>query len=160
MPLAEIILGLPLHYPIRIFILRLLGAEIGKNVIIYNVKFIHYCEGSFKNLIIGSNSYIAPNTTIDLRDKVTIKENATISPNVLILTHSNSNNDLSRIYPYKHKEVVIGKNSWICAGAVILCGVKIGDNSVVGAGSVVTKNVDSNSLFAGIPAKKIKEIKI
>ena len=52
----------------------------------------------------------------------------------------------------------IGNNVWIGASAIILPGVKIGDGSVVGAGSVVTKDVDEGYLYAGNPAVKLKKI--
>ncbi len=59
------------------------------------------------------------------------------------------------MYP---KPIHIGKNVWIGSGAIVLPGVTIGDNSIVGAGSVVTKNVEPNSVVAGNPAKFIKSI--
>lgn len=60
----------------------------------------------------------------------------------------------------KRKEVIVGNNVLIGAGAIILKGVSIGDNSVIGAGSVVTKSVPANQIWAGNPAKFIKKVKI
>jgi len=54
--------------------------------------------------------------------------------------------------------IVIGKNVWLGGGVIVLSGVNIGDNSVVGAGSIVTKNIAANSFYAGNPAKKIKSL--
>ena len=56
------------------------------------------------------------------------------------------------------KAILIKKNAWIGAGAIILHGVTVGENSVVAAGSVVTKDVPDNTVVAGIPAKIIKNI--
>lgn len=56
------------------------------------------------------------------------------------------------------KNVTIKKNAWICVGAIICPGVTIGENSVVAAGAVVTKNVDSNTFVGGNPAKFIKNV--
>lgn len=56
----------------------------------------------------------------------------------------------------KVNPIKVGKNVWIGANCVILPGVEIGDNAIVGAGSVVTKNVIENSIVAGVPAKLIK----
>ncbi len=57
-----------------------------------------------------------------------------------------------------HAPVVIGENVWVCEGARINRGVKIGDNSIIGAGAIVTKDVPPNCIVAGIPAKIIKYI--
>lgn len=59
----------------------------------------------------------------------------------------------------KGQNIHISKGAWIGANAVILPGVQIGENAVVAAGSVVTKNVDPYTVVAGVPARKIKEIK-
>lgn len=59
----------------------------------------------------------------------------------------------------KGQNIHISKGAWIGANAVILPGVQIGKNAVVAAGSVVTKNVEPFTVVAGVPARKIKEIK-
>jgi len=56
------------------------------------------------------------------------------------------------------KSVKIRRNVWLEAGVTICPGVTIGENSVIGAGSVVTKDVPSNTVYAGVPAKFIKSI--
>jgi acetyltransferase-like isoleucine patch superfamily enzyme len=56
------------------------------------------------------------------------------------------------------KPIVIKRNAWIGAGATILPGVTVGENAIVAAGSMVTKDVPSNTLVAGVPAKKVKRI--
>ncbi|MBT5716837.1 MAG: acyltransferase [Opitutae bacterium] len=61
----------------------------------------------------------------------------------------------SKEAPSEGYDIVIGEGCWICSGAIILGPVKIGDNSIVGAGSVVTKDIPPDSFFAGIPAKYI-----
>ncbi|MDE5634180.1 MAG: transferase [Muribaculaceae bacterium] len=55
--------------------------------------------------------------------------------------------------------VVIRRNAWIGAGAIILPGVTVGENAIVAAGAVVTKDVADNTVVAGIPAKYIRDIK-
>ena len=59
---------------------------------------------------------------------------------------------------FEKAQVKIGNNVWIGANTVILQGVEIGDNSVVAAGAVVTKNIASKEIWGGVPAKKIKDI--
>jgi acetyltransferase-like isoleucine patch superfamily enzyme len=56
-------------------------------------------------------------------------------------------------------KIVIKKNAWIGAGAIILPGVTVGKNAIVAAGAVVNKDVADNTIVAGVPAKKIKKIK-
>lgn len=56
------------------------------------------------------------------------------------------------------KEVVIGKDVWVAANAIILKGVTIGDGAIIGAGSIVTGNIPDKTIYAGNPAKKIKEL--
>ena len=56
------------------------------------------------------------------------------------------------------KEDMAGKNEWLGAGAIILPGVTVGENSIVAAGAVVTKDVPSNTIVGGVPAKHIKNI--
>lgn len=82
-----------------------------------------------------------------------------IGPNVTIVTLNHDINPESRINATP-KSVKIGKNVWIGADCTILPGIMIGNNSVIGAGSVVTKDVPDNVVVAGNPAEIIKDIKI
>ena len=86
---------------------------------------------------------------------VTIGEGTKFSGENIILT---STHDLSNFERVIAKPIVIGKNVWITYRVVILGGVTIGNNSVIGAGSVVTKNIPSNVIAAGNPCKVIKNI--
>ena len=94
-------------------------------------------------------------------DTITIGKNSTLAYQVTILTSANPNspyNKLSKLYPPTHAPVVIGENVWVGARAVILPGVKIGNNVVVAAGSVITKDIPDNCLVAGVPAVVKKRI--
>ena len=79
-----------------------------------------------------------------------------IAPRVCIATVNHDVNYRHRFFTY-HK-VTIGKNVWICTNATICPGVTIGENSVVAAGAVVTKDVPENVIVGGNPAKFIKNI--
>jgi len=145
----------------RSILLRFLGARIGKNVRIYEIRIINLING-FKNLAIEDDVHIGPGTTIDLTGKVIIKQKSTLSPQVLILTHSdageNHKSEVCKIYPRKVAEVVIGRSVWIGAGSIIQAGVRIGDRVVIGTGSVVTKNIPGDSLAYGVPAQVKRKI--
>jgi acetyltransferase-like isoleucine patch superfamily enzyme len=81
-----------------------------------------------------------------------------IGPGVTITTtdHDYTREDMAEIF----KKVIIGKRVWIGANVTILPGVCIGDRTVIGAGSVVTKDLPSNSIAVGVPAKVIKKIEV
>ncbi|MCK4858193.1 MAG: acyltransferase [candidate division Zixibacteria bacterium] len=128
-------------YKFRIVLLRWCGFEIGKDV------------------------YIADGLVIveELADRghVIIGDRVSFAPNVTLVTSSHPNN--SRIAPYvptPRGKVVIEADAWIGAGAIILPEVTIGTGAVVGAGSVVTRDVPPYDIVAGIPAKKIGEVSI
>lgn len=111
------------------------------------------------NIHIGKNVFINSGCKFQDQGGIYIDDGALIGHNVVIAT---INHDLS---PQKRASmllspVYIGKNVWIGSNSTILPGVKIGDGAVIGAGSVVTKDVPENSVFAGIPAKKIKDIDV
>lgn len=83
--------------------------------------------------------------------KVYIGEGTAIGPNVMIETAYHGV-ELKNRKETCTKSVRIGKNVWVGAGSIILAGVEISDNSIIAAGSVVTENVGSNILVAGVPA--------
>lgn len=111
-----------------------------------------------KNISVGKNVFINSGCCFQDQGGITIGDNALIGQQVVIAT---LNHDLC---PKKRANmlpapVVIGNNVWIGAHATVLAGVTIGDNSVVAAGAVVTKNVPANTVVGGVPAKVIKDIK-
>ena len=112
-----------------------------------------------KNIFIGNNFTGNYNLTIlDIRE-VWIGDNVMIGPNTLITTVGHPLTPMGR---RKHlgiaKPVRIGNDVWIGGNVTILPGVTIGNNVVVAAGAVVTKDVPDNSLVGGVPAKLIREI--
>ena len=90
---------------------------------------------------------------------ITIGNHTLISNDVMFITHDGSTfvfRDSDKFKDtYKFGCIIVGNNCFIGARSTILPGVKIGDNSIVGAGSVVTKNIPDGEVWAGVPAKKI-----
>jgi len=86
---------------------------------------------------------------------VTIEDDVDIGPKAIIVAHDSSYHCIQPSIPLIVKEVVIKRNAYIGAGAIILPGVTIGEYSIVAAGSVVTKDVPPRTVVAGVPARVI-----
>lgn len=104
---------------------------------------------------IGRNVVVMPGCLMMSAGGISIGDGTMIAANVQLISN---NHDLYERQVITCKPVNIGKNVWIGAGATILPGVTIGDNAVVGAASVVTKDVDADTIVAGNPARVIKTI--
>lgn len=113
-----------------------------------------------QNVVIGDNSYInSGNIHAGKHCKIVIGQNCCISYNVFIrtTTHNYLRKDkLIKDQGIYEKDIIIEDDCWIGSGVTILPGVHIEQGVVVGSGSVVTKNLESYCVYAGIPAKKIK----
>ena len=107
----------------------------------------------------GDNFFLNVNGKLMDSGKITIGNNVFIAPGVSIITEEHAMDVKQRIegLEYTHP-VTIGDNVWICTGVIVLPGVTIGDNSVIGAGSVVSKDIPPNCLAVGNPCKVIRRI--
>jgi len=140
--------------PLRRFLLRLFGANVGEKVLIYpSVKI-----WAPWNLSLGHRSVIGPNVILYNVDRIEIAEDVTISQNVHLCTASHNIESIER--ELIHTPIIIERGSWVFADAFVAMGVKIGEGSIVGARSVVTKNVAAFNVVAGNPAKVIKKRKV
>ncbi len=147
----------------RSFFLKLGGAKVGENTFVHDVLFQNAYVDGFRHLDLGNNVTLQPGCFVDLADKVIVEDSVTFSPEVMILTHedcgSKLGKPLSKFYPPKKAPVLLKKGCWLGARSTILCGVTVGECSVVAAGSVVKEDVPAWSVVAGIPAKVVKQIK-
>ena len=117
-----------------------------------------YCDYGF-NIEVGKNLFCNYNCTIIDVGKVVIGDNCQIAPNVAIYTAGHPVHPAARNTTYEYGiDITIGNNVWIGGNTVILPGVHIGDNVVIGAGSVVTKDIPSWYIAAGNPCKLIRKI--
>lgn len=132
---------------------RTLG-KFGENTLIDYKTYIRY----FKNLEIGDNVAINRGcefyTSYHLSKKIYIGDNVTISPNVKFYGAAQDYHYLPM--PDTADDIFIEDDCWICANSIVLQGVTVGKGSVIGAGSVVTRNIPPYSVAVGNPARVIK----
>lgn len=138
-----------------------------------NRVFLNSCPGGemfrtglmayfpYSQIRIGDNCLLN-GTLIHSRKEVIIGENCLFGPGVVILDNDSHNTSTDPIVRRTGKiaesAVVIGNNVWVGMHSIIMKGVHIGDNSIIAAGSVVTKDVPPNQLFGGNPAKFLKKL--
>ncbi|WCM26957.1 sugar O-acetyltransferase [Sphingomonas sp. QA11] len=111
-----------------------------------------------ENIRVGRNVFINQNCTLYDLGGIDIGDDVMIGPNVSIITSGHPVEPSRRRDGVIAKPVVIERNVWIAAGATIIGGVTVGENAVVAAGSVVTRDVPRNSLVGGNPARVIRSI--
>ncbi len=136
----------------------------GTDVLLQGPIFFDYGE----NVIIGDNTFINYNFTALDSAYVRIGKNVFIGPNVSLMTVNHAlryqernptvNDDGSINDRQFAKAITIGDNCWLAANVVVIGGVKIGNGCVIGAGSVVTKDIPDNCLAVGNPCRVVREI--
>ena len=107
---------------------------------------------------VGQNVFINQNCTFYDLGGLDIADDVMIGPNVSLITAGHPLEPLQRRAATMGKPIVIERNVWIAASVTIVGGVTVGENSVVAAGSVVTRDVPPNTLVAGNPARVIRSI--
>lgn len=124
-----------------------------QDVTVFTPLYINYG----KHISIGKNVFINFDCTFLALGGITIEDDVLIGPKVSLITESHP------LDPEQRKGLIgkpihIKKNAWIGANATILPGVTIGENAIVAAGAVVSKDVPDNTIVGGIPAKFIKNV--
>jgi putative colanic acid biosynthesis acetyltransferase WcaF len=132
-------------------VLRCFGASVGKHVNLYPSTRIYFPW----NLTVGDWSAIGEDALIYNLGPVTLGQKVTVSHRAHLCagTHDYTQPELPLLKP----PIVIGDQAWICADAFIGPNVRVGNGAVVGAGSVVTKDVPDWTVVAGNPAREIKK---
>ena len=117
-----------------------------------------YCDYGF-NIYLGKNFYSNHNLVILDANKVEFGDNVFIGPNCGFYTSGHPLDYKTRNQGLEYaKPIKVGNNVWFGGNVCVLPGVTIGDNVVIGAGSVVTKDIPSNVVAVGNPCKVVKEI--
>lgn len=127
---------------VRVCAMRKLGYKVGESVY-------------FPSDLVITQNFVENSASITLGDRVSI------APRVMLLalSHPNASNIRDSIVTSKHT-IIIEDDVWIGAGSIILSGVTVGKGAVIGAGSVVTKDVEPYTIVVGNPARKIKDVTI
>lgn len=137
--------------------MREIFAECGDNVFLQRPLYANW-GGSHVHM--GSNIYANFNLTLVDDGHIYIGDWTQIGPNVTIVTAAHPLLPELRegCFIQYNKDVHIGRRVWLGAGVIVLPGVTIGDNSVIGAGSIVTKDIPGNVVAVGNPCRVMREI--
>lgn len=137
-------------------LLKEMFAEIGENCYIEPPFHSNFGGG---HVHFGNNVYANFNLTLVDDTHIYVGDGTMFAPNVVVSSASHPILPSLREKAYQYNlPVHIGKNCWLGAGVIVLPGVTIGDNTVVGAGSVVTKDLPANVVAYGTPCKVVREI--
>ena len=122
----------------------------------FEFKGTNYIRNLFRFCVkIGKNVIINHSLTCMSRGGIEIEDDVMIGPEVTLLT---ANHDFADHWVLLCGKIHIKKNAWIGARAVILPGITVGENAVVAAGAVVTKDVEANTVVGGNPARVIRKL--
>jgi maltose O-acetyltransferase len=144
---------------VRSSVYRACGLQIGPQTMLYGRLPLRSSKRAVQHLKIGARCVIYEPASIDCADSVTIGDQVTLGPGVSLITATHEMHCAAmRAGALQTAPIVIGDGVWLCLGVIVLPGVTIGAGSVIAAGSVVTKDVPENSLFGGIPARRIRTI--
>nr|WP_294874727.1 sugar O-acetyltransferase [uncultured Pedobacter sp.] len=137
----------------RNFLSEIIGAKIDSSTTIFAPFYTNF--GRF--ITIGNNVFINHACSFLDMGGITLEDHVLIGPRVNLVTENHPLDPADR-RAVVTKPILIKQNAWIGAGATILPGVTIGENSIVAAGAVVSKDVPANTIVGGVPAKALKQI--
>lgn len=138
---------------VRELLSEIIGSSIDKSTRIFPPFYTNF--GQF--ITLGKNVFINHACSFLDMGGITIEDDVLIGPKVSLITENHPLDPADR-QALLLKPIIIKKNAWIGAAVTILPGVTIGENSVVAAGAVVSKDVPANTVVGGIPARHIKNI--
>jgi acetyltransferase-like isoleucine patch superfamily enzyme len=137
------------------------GASIGKNADMQTPITFHNVSADpgkhYANLQVGSDCYFGKEVFLDLAERIVIEDRVTISMRAMLLTHTHAGKSplSDGRLPPSHAPVFLRMGCYLGAGAIILPGITVGEQAIVGAGAVVTRDIPSGAVVAGVPARII-----
>ena len=151
---AEMNTGYHTEAEVRDYMRQITGSEIDETLRIFTPFHINYG----KKTTFGRDCFVNFGCTFLALGGITIEDDVFIGPHCVLATEYHPENPATR-HSLLTKPIVVKRNAWLGANVTVLAGVTIGENAIVAAGSVVTKDVPDNMVVAGSPAKVIREIK-
>ena len=152
---AEMNTGWHTEAEVRDYLRQITNSEIDETVRVFTPFHINY---GMKTRF-GRDCFVNFGCTFLALGGITIEDDVFIGPHCVLATEYHPENPETR-HSLLTKPIVVKRNAWLGANVTVLAGVTIGENAIVAAGSVVTKDVPDNMVMAGSPARVIREIKI
>lgn len=119
------------------------------------------CRFKFSHITIGKNTFINNNCAFENFAHIDIGDNCAIAPEVMFCTTTHEEgNSLKRSGNVTGKPIKVGNGCWIGTRSLILPGVTIGKGCIIAAGAIVSRDCDPHGLYAGVPAKRLKDLQI
>ena len=151
---AEMNTGYHTEAEVRDYMRQITGSEIDETLRIFTPFHINYGNKT----TFGRDCFVNFGCTFLALGSITIEDDVFIGPHCVLATEYHPENPETR-HSLLTKPIVVKRNAWLGANVTVLAGVTIGENAIVAAGSVVTKDVPDNMVVAGSPARVIREIK-
>ena len=151
---AEMNTGYHTEAEVRDYLRQITGSEIDETLRIFTPFHINYG----KKTTFGRDCFVNFGCTFLALGGITIEDDVFIGPHCVLATEYHPENPETR-HSLLTKPIVVKRNAWLGANVTVLAGITIGENAIVAAGSVVTKDVPDNMVVAGSPARVIREIK-
>lgn len=139
---------------VRQLVGEITGKEIDESI---EIRLPFYTDFG-RNIKLGKNIFINSNVMLTDLGGIELEDNVLIGPNTTIVSVNHVENPSYR-KDLELRPVLIKKNAWLGANVTVLPGVTIGENVIVGAGTIVTKDVPDNTMVVGNPAREIRKIK-
>ena len=144
---------------LRTSLLSMSGVKIGGGSTVGGMMFVHGGGRPASKIRIGQNCWINDSCTFDASAEITIGDNVALGQSVMILTNSHElGPSESRAGSVVGLPVSIGDGVWIGARTTVLPGVTIGPGAIVAAGSVVNRDVEADTMVAGVPARLVRSL--
>ena len=150
---AEMNTGYHTEAEVRDYMRQITGSEIDETLRIFTPFHINYG----KKTTFGRDCFVNFGCTFLALGGITIEDDVFIGPHCVLATEYHPENPETR-HSLLTKPIVVKRNAWLGANVTVLAGVTIGENAIVAAGSVVTKDVPDNMVVAGSPARIIRPI--